>query len=586
MAVERVQRRLTAILAADAVGYSRLMGEDEEGTLAALTGHRAEAIDPAITAHSGRVVKTTGDGLIAEFASIVDAVRCAVAIQDAMRARNADVAEARRIVFRIGVNIGDVIVQDQDVFGDGVNIAARLESLAEPGGVCLSEDAYRQVRGKVDCDFEDMGAKQVKNIAEPVQAYRVRPAAAPATRATPAPEAEMPSIAVLPFQNMSGDADQEYFADGMVEEIITALSRFKWLLVMARNSTFAYKGRAIDVREVAAELGVRYVLEGSVRRAGQRVRITGQLIDAATGAHIWADRFDGDIENVFDLQDEVTANVVGAIEPSLRRVEIERSRRKRPESLAAYDLFLRALAPIHAMRPEANPEALDLLEQAITLDPNYAPALAYAAWCYEQRLLHDWPTATPSDAETATRLAREVLAIDSGDAAAIAMAGFVLTLVGHDFDGGRVAAHRALDLNPNSTGVCWMAGWVTLLDGRPEDALSVMERALRLSPSDPLVHFLFNGMGMAHLVSERPDEAVDLASRSASLVPDIDVTYYILVPAYAHLGRFDEMERAVSKLRSLAQDITISSFERKMPFRERRHLDILLTGLRKAGLPE
>ena len=582
MAEERVQRRLAAILTADAAGYSRLMGEDEEGTLAALTAHRAEAIDPAIAAHNGRLVKTTGDGLLAEFASIVDAVRCAMAIQDSIAERNADVADARRIAFRIGVNIGDVIVQDDDVFGEGVNIAARLEGLAEPGAVWLSEDAYRQVRGKVDCDFQDMGAKRVKNIAQPVRAYRVPPAAG---KAAPPETPEMPSIAVLPFQNMSGDADQEYFADGMVEEIITALSRFKWLLVMARNSSFIYKGRAVDVREAARELGVRYVLEGSVRRAGQRVRITGQLIDASTGAHMWADRFDGDIEDVFDLQDEVTACVVGAIEPSLRRAEIERSLRKRPESLDAYDLFLRALAPVNKMHPEANPEALDLLEQAIALDPTYAPALAYAAWCYEQRLLHDWPTATPSDAETATRLARTALAIDSGDAAAIAMAGFVLAIVGHDFDGGRVAAHRALDLNPNSTGVCWMAGWVIQFDGRPDEALAVFERALRLSPSDPQANFLLTGIGMAHLVSQRPQEAYQSASRAAALYPDVDVTYYVLVPACAQLGRIDEMDRAVAKLLSVAPSITISSFERRMPFRERNHLKILLAGLRRAGLP-
>lgn len=582
MAEERVQRRLAAILTADAAGYSRLMGEDEEGTLAALTAHRAEAIDPAIAAHNGRLVKTTGDGLLAEFASIVDAVRCAMAIQDSIAERNADVADARRIAFRIGVNIGDVIVQDDDVFGEGVNIAARLEGLAEPGAVWLSEDAYRQVRGKVDCDFQDMGAKRVKNIAQPVRAYRVPPAAG---KAAPPETPEMPSIAVLPFQNMSGDADQEYFADGMVEEIITALSRFKWLLVMARNSSFIYKGRAVDVREAARELGVRYVLEGSVRRAGQRVRITGQLIDASTGAHMWADRFDGDIEDVFDLQDEVTACVVGAIEPSLRRAEIERSLRKRPESLDAYDLFLRALAPVNKMHPEANPEALDLLEQAIALDPTYAPALAYAAWCYEQRLLHDWPTATPSDAETATRLARAALAIDSGDAAAIAMAGFVLAIVGHDFDGGRVAAHRALDLNPNSTGVCWMAGWVIQFDGRPDEALAVFERALRLSPSDPQANFLLTGIGMAHLVSQRPQEAYQSASRAAALYPDVDVTYYVLVPACAQLGRIDEMDRAVAKLLSVAPSITISSFERRMPFRERNHLKILLAGLRRAGLP-
>ncbi len=580
------QRRLAAILAADVVGYSRLMGDDEEGTLAALTAHRADLIEPAIAEHRGRLFKTTGDGLLVEFASVVDAVRGAVAIQDGVATRNAQVPDNRRIEFRIGVNLGDVIVQDGDVYGDGVNIAARLEGLAEAGGVCLSEDVHRHLRGKVEYGFEDLGPKTLKNIAEPVRVYRVLwkdDKADPGRGATPAPD--MPSIAVLPFDNLSSDPEQEYFADGMVEEIITALSRFKWLLVMARNSSFTYKGRAVDVRQVADELGVRYVLEGSVRRAGNRVRITGQLIDAATGGHIWADRFDGDMADIFDLQDNVTASVVGAIEPTLRKAEIERARRKRPDSLAAYDLFLHALAPLNKFRPEANTEALELLEQAIAIDSGYAPALAYAAWCYEQRLLHVWPTAQDGDAETGTRLARDALAVDSGDAGAIAMAGFVLTIMGHDYDGGRAAAQRALELNPNSATICWMAGWAIMLAGEPEDALPIFERALRLSPSDPQANFLLCGMGMSHLLSGRPAEAVECASKSIALYP-VDVAYYVLVPACGHLGRTEDAKTAITKLLSLAPGVAISNFAPRMPFRDQRHLDIVLDGLRKAGLPE
>jgi len=448
------------------------MGEDETGTRDRFNAHLHELIEPTIANGRGRIAKTTGDGLLVEFASVVDAVQCAVEIQTGMADRNADRAEGadaqdgRRIDFRIGVNLGDVIIEGDDIHGDGVNIAARLEGLADPGGVCLSEEVYRHLRGKVEFGFEDLGPRELKNIAEPVRAYRVLlrhgksedPEADTARPRPAAPAADMPSIAVLPFDNLSNDPEQEYFADGMVEEIITALSRFKWLLVMARNSSFTYKGRAVDARQVADELGVRYVLEGSVRRAGKRVRITGQLIDAANGDHIWADRFDGDMEDIFDLQDHVTASVVGAIEPSLRKAEIERARRKRPESLAAYDLFLHALAPLNRFCAEANTEALDFLERAIAIDPGYAPAVAYAAWCYEQRVLHGWTTAREDDAETAVRLAREALAIDSGDPGVIAMAGFVLMIVGHDYDSGGAACARS---EPQLHG--------DLLDGRLDD---------------------------------------------------------------------------------------------------------------------
>lgn len=589
MATQRDQRRLTVIQASDIVGYSRLMEADEAGTLAQLRTLRKELFEPKLAEFGGRLVKTTGDGILAEFASAVDAVEHAVNVQNALAARNENVPEDRRIVLRIGINIGDVIVEDDDIYGDGVNVAARLEGLAEPGRIYVSGDVHRQVDGKVHAAFDDRGEQTLKNITRPVRVYRV--ADPPGEGAGTPRDAEtldlpdMPSIAVLPFQNMSDDPEQEYFADGMVEEIITALSRFSWLLVMARNSSFTYKGRAVDIRQVAEELGVRYVLEGSVRRAGQRVRITGQLIDAATGAHIWADRFDGGMEDIFDLQDNVTACVAGAIEPSLRKAEIERSRRKRPESLAAYDLYLRALTPLHNMRPEANAEALALLERAIAMDPGYAPALAYAAWCYEQRLLHGWSTATESDAENAVRLAREVLAIDSGDAGAIAMAGFVLTMIGHDYDGGRGAVQRALKLNPNSATVCWMAGWVTLLGGEPESALPIFEPALRLSPSDPQANFLLAGMAMTHLILGRPAEAFECASKSIALYP-VDVAYYILVPACAYLGRTEDAKRAIAKLQSLSPGITIAGFEKRMPFRDEKHLDVLLEGLRKAGLPE
>jgi adenylate cyclase len=336
-------RRLAAILAADVVGYSRLMGEDEAGTVEALRQHRIAA-DPLIAERGGRIVKTTGDGVLVEFGSVVGAVQCAIALQKLMTERNAGVPDERRMDLRIGVHLGDVLVEDDDIIGDGVNIAARLEGIAEPGGICVSEDAFRQVSGKVDVQFDDTGEHRLKNITRPLRVYRVRltTTADPPAIALPLPE--KPSLAVLPFQNMTGDAEQEYFVDGMVEEITTAIARLPWLFVISRNSAFTYKGKPVDVKQVARELGVRYVLEGSVRKAGNRVRITGQLIDTAAGAQIWADRFDGALDDIFELQDQVASNVAGAIDPKLRQSEIERASRKTTANLTAYDLYLRALA--------------------------------------------------------------------------------------------------------------------------------------------------------------------------------------------------------------------------------------------------
>src|SRR5882672_5826738 len=376
MAEERAQRRLTAILAADVVGYSRLMEQDEAGTMALLRARRHNVLMPSVAQHAGRVFKLMGDGVFIEFTSVVNAVECAVDIQKAMHAQNAEAPTQHRILLRIGINVGDVIVEGSDLYGDGVNLAARLEALADPGGICISGDVYRHVRSKVNLDFQDLGEQKVKNIAEPVHAYRIMTdGTEPGVAESPgrsAPARPMkPSIAVLPFTNMSGDPEQEYFADGMVEDIITALSRFNQLFVIARNSSFTYKGRAVDIRQVAKELGVRFVLEGSVRKSGGRVRITGQLIDAETGAHLWADKFDGGLEDVLDLQAKVASSVVGAIEPTLRKAEIERVRRRPVENLDAYDLYLRALPYVYAFRPDENLVALDLLGKAIDLDPAY-----------------------------------------------------------------------------------------------------------------------------------------------------------------------------------------------------------------------
>src|SRR5215470_2548432 len=407
-------RRLAAILAVDVAGYSRLIGSDEAGTLSRLRAMRAELIDPAIATHHGRLVKTTGDGLLVEFGSVVDGLRCATEIQAGMADRNAPLPQDERIEFRMGLNVGDVVVEDGDIFGDGVNVAARLEGLADPGGICVSARVQEDAAGKLDLHFEDMGEQQLKNIARPVRVYRLQdiaPSAKTSTiAASPAlPIPDKPSIAVLPFANMSGDPEQEYFADGMVEEITTAIARLPWLFVIARNSAFTYKGKPVGVKQVAQELGVRYVLEGSVRKAGNRVRITGQLIDTATSAHIWADRFDGALDDIFELQDQVASSVVGAIEPKLRLSEIERASRKPIANLTAYDLYLRALAQSYRFTEEGFAEAVALARQALSIDPSNAPAAALVGWCRGVLRMQGWGALSADDVVEACRLARLTL---------------------------------------------------------------------------------------------------------------------------------------------------------------------------------
>src|SRR5688572_4701014 len=417
-----------AILAADVAGYSRLVGADEEGTLAQWKAHWRELIDPKITEHRGRIVRITGDGLLAEFASVIGAVRCAVEVQRAMCERNTDVSQEKRIEFRMGINVGDIIIDGTDMWGDGVNVAARLEALAEAGGICISGRVQEDVHGKLDITFEDTGEQQLKNIARPVRVYRVRLEGAAKTRPS-LPLPHKPSIAVLPFNNMSGDPEQEYFADGMVEDVITALSRIRWLFVIARNSSFVYKGRAVDVKQVGRELGVRYVLEGGVRKAANRLRITAQLIDASTGAHLWADRFEGTLEDIFDLQDQVTASVVGAIAPKLEQAEIERAKHKPTHSLDAYDYYLRGIASFHRRTWEDNNEALQLFNNAVELDPDFSSAYGMAAYCYVWRKTNGWMTDSIRETSEASRLAWRAVELGSDDAVALCRAGYALGYV-------------------------------------------------------------------------------------------------------------------------------------------------------------
>jgi adenylate cyclase len=505
-----ISRRLVAVFAADVEGHSRLMGADEVGTLKGLTERRA-ILDRIIGEHRGRIANTAGDSVLAEFGSAVEAVQCAVKAQTALAEANADVAPDRRISFRIGVHIGDVMVRAGDLFGDGVNIAARLQSIAKPGTVCISGATYDQVRKVLPMTFVDLGVQPVKNIQEPVRAYQVSAPdetqqAAPervAEAESPPPMPDKPSIAVLPFQNMSGDPEQEYFADGMVEEITTALSRFKWLFVIARNSSFTFKGKAVDVKEVGRRLGVRYVLEGSVRKAAGKVRITGQLIDAVTGAHIWADRFERDLTDVFALQDEVTVAVVSAIQPKLLQTEIAIATRRRPENLTAYDFFLRAMQRHYLTTREGLAEALRLAHRALELDPRFGLVAALAGVCHMQNVLWGYAIDPQFERKEAVRLLRLALSIDDSDPETLAWASSISAFMVGDCESEIEMADRAVALNPNSFNAWNCRGWVYKIAGLPEEAIRSFERAVRMSPVDPQLHLTLTGMGMAFIELRR-----------------------------------------------------------------------------------
>jgi adenylate cyclase len=587
-----VERRLAAVLAADVAGYSRLMGADEEGTLARLKAIRKALVDPIIAKHRGRIVKTTGDGMLIEFASAVDAVRGAIEVQRGIAEQNMSVPQGDRIEFRIGIHVGDIIIDDNDIFGDGVNVAARLEGIAEPGGICLSNDAYRQVRGKVEIACDDMGLRSLKNIAEPMQAWRIQPAgqnpsAIKSGSTTSEPHVltlpDKPSIAVLPFQNMSGDPEQEYFADGMVEEIITALSRFKSLFVIARNSSFTFKGRAVDIKEVGRMLGVRYVLEGSVRKALGKVRVTGQLIDAVTGAHIWVDRFERDLTNIFALQDEVTIAVVSAIQPKLVQTEIELATRRRSENLTAYDCFLRALQQFYRVSREGLAEALRLAHYALELDPWFGSVAALASACHMLNVLDGYANDPQFDRKESIRLFRLALSIDDNDPEILAIASAVSAFMVGDSEAEIEMADRAVALNQNSF-VAWNnRGHVYRVAGLPEKAVLSFERAIRINPIDPLLHSTFSGMGFALVELGRFDEAIVAAKRALRQSPRYAVAYRCLASAFAHLGRDIEAREAAACLLEADPAFTISAWIRRGG---QSNTELMREGLRKAGLPE
>jgi adenylate cyclase len=580
---KRAQRRLSAILLADVAGYSRIVGMDEEGTLARWKAHWRDLIEPEIADHDGRVVRISGDGVLVEFTSVVNAVRCAVEIQRGMVKRNADVAAEQRIEFRIGINFGDVIIDRDEMWGDGVNVAARLEALAEPGGICVSGRVQEDVQGKLDVVFEDAGERELKNIARPVRVYRIRGEGGAAPVAS-LPLPDKPSIAVLPFENMSGDPEQEYFADGLTEDLITGLSRQSWFFVIARNSTFTYKGKAIDVREVARQLGVRYVLEGSVRKSANMVRVTGQLIDAAQGTHLWAERYDRELLDIFALQDDITNNVIGSIEPHILAAEAERVRRKPPQSFHAWDLVMRALPHLWRLSTEEHLLAQQLLRQAIDLDPNYANAHALLGWSYISMFNLDTRRPIGEFTDLALEAGNRAVTLDDQDSW-----GHLVSGLGHARrrrpELARTHLSKSVSLNPNFALGHAGLGYGLAVGGDPERGLESLELALRLSPRDPfLAIYAPTVRYMALFALGRYEEVVAVCRSTAERYPNHAGAWRLMTVSLGMLGRIDEAKAALARTRVLHPDLSCAHVENDTVYANPADRARFLEGLRRAGL--
>jgi adenylate cyclase len=590
---ERVDRRLAAVLAADIAGYSRLMGRDEERTLAQLKVLRKTLVDPGIASHRGRIVKTTGDGMLVEFASAVDAIRLAAEVQHAMAEGNRDVSPDLRIEFRIGIHVGDIIIDDDDIFGDGVNIAARLEGVAQPGGVCVSDDAYRQIRGKVDIVFDDLGEQSLKNIAEPMRAWRMRPAAGSAPSGSPGPAPtrprelalpDKPSIVVLPFDNMSSEPGQDYLADGIVEAITAALSCIRSFFVIARSSAFTYKGRATDARAIGKELGVAYLLEGSVQKAGNRLRIIVQLIETEGGTHVWSSRYDGTVDEFFDLQDRITQQIAGALQPSIRLAEIERSRRRQPQDLGGYDYTIRAMPHVWALEKEESAKALELLEKALAIDPEYPLALALAGWCHAQRSVYNWAGDIADSQSKARSFAEQAAALSGDDPLVLAILGAVHTFV-RNFGTARVLLERALAIDPNCAWAWSRLGWIESYADQPAKAIEYFERAIRLSPIDPMNFNNYAGIASSHEVAGEYDQAVSFCRRALQERPHASWIYRNLASALVGAGRIEEAKQAFAEMLRHYPDLTVSKFKQAMVF-SAPSIEGMARRLRSLGLPE
>jgi adenylate cyclase len=587
-----LERRLAAILAADVVGYTRLMGADEAGTLRRLTELRQEILELLINEHHGRVVKLMGDGLLVEFASVVDALACAVAWQNRVSEQEVATEEDKRLQFRIGINLGDVIVEGEDIHGDGVNVASRLEGLAEPGGIYLSDDAYRQVRGKVEAEFEDLGELALKNVAEPVRVYRVATAVSGTASAKPASRPlslpEKPSIAVLPFTNMSGDPEQEFFADGISEDLITALSKIRWFFVIARNSTFTYKGQAVEVTQVARELGVRYVIEGSVRKAGNRVRITAQVVEAASGNHLWAERYDRDLKDIFALQDEMAQTIVGAVEPELSAAEREHAARKPPESLDAWETYQRGLWHLWSFTRDDNAETQRVLRRAQELDPSFVTAYAFESYSHYLDAMLGFSEAPDESLAAALTAAKRALALDDKDPVAYFALGRVYMMHGKH-DASVVELETAISINPSFAMAYHGLGSALMLSGRLEEAAEALDKAIRLSPRDPVLWGMMCFRSVTCSLLQQYEAAAEWGRRAAHEPRAAKGGYWayaVLASALGNLGQAAAAREALGEALRQKPDLSLTYLEKTLPTKEPGGLDPYLAGLRKAGLPE
>jgi TolB-like protein len=588
-----LERRLAAILAADVVGYTRLMGDDETGTLTRLSALRQNVLEPLIGAHRGRIVKLMGDGLLVEFPSVVDAVTCSLAWQEEVATREADVGKDKQLRFRIGINLGDVIVEGDDIHGDGVNIAARLEALAEAGCICLSDDAYRQARGRVETQFEDMGEHKLKNVARPVRVYRIAASDSGHDSDPVVKESlslpDKPSIAILPFLNMSGDPEQEYFSDGITEDIITELSRFRTLFVIARNSSFAYKGQSIDIKGIARELGVRYLLEGSVRRAGGRVRITAQLIDSESTSHVWAERYDRDMEDIFALQEEITRNVVGAIAPQIEMAEMARARRASSGKVSAYDLALKALALFYdSMRKgdqEVFQQALDTAAEALTLDPRNVNALWVQAWALSEGYLFRWGPEPEEALRQAWEAVERLIEIDSSDPRAYTARGYIQHMRG-DFEAAIADYRYAFSLNPNFSTNIFTLAWGESLAGYPEEAKEHAKLGLRLSPNDSEIWLgvAYLALAQASFAEGDYEDTENWARQAVQMHPRAPIRRALMIACSVHKGDFAKAREHLDFLKSFAPDFVPSVLSGEMTiYKMPEHNASLIDGLRKAG---
>jgi adenylate cyclase len=573
-----MERRLAAFLVADVVGHSSMMGRDETGTFGALKTHRREIIDPAVSQHHGRIVKSMGDGVLAEFASVVDAVNCALTIQQSQSSTQ------DKIKVRIGINLGDIIIDGEDIYGDGVNVAARLESLAEPGGICISSIVHDSVGGRIEAQFSDAGEHTVKNIERPIRVFRW-PAAAESPHVAAAPALpDKPSVVVLPFDNLTSDPGQDYFADGMVEAITAALANIRSFFVIARNTAFTYKGKSIDVRNVGRGLGVGYALEGSVQRSGNRVRIMAQLIETASGAHVWSKRFDGTLDDIFELQDEITEQVAGALQPSIRLAEIERTRRKRPQEFGAYDFTMQALPHCWSLEKEETVIALKYLDQALAIDPDYPLALSLAAWCHAQRSVYNWTDDVAGTKATALRLAEHAADLSSDDPLVLTVLGTAHTIV-RNLGTARILLERAVSIDANSAWAWSRLGWLEAYGDNYEAALAQFNKALRLSPLDPMNFNTYVGMASAYQGAGQYDRAVDYYRRALQERPHAVWIYRSLASSLVGAGRMEEAKTAFDRLMASYPDLTIDKIRQAMVFSP-EYMERMLGNLKTLGLPD